>query len=85
MHSLGVFFLALFLCTGLLCGYSYYKMTSYRISGTITPPHNQRIIVFDFDGTIADTFELLVTTYNTIAPRYKVNLIDEHSKQTLRD
>ncbi|MFZ2287419.1 MAG: HAD-IA family hydrolase [Bacteroidales bacterium] len=32
--------------------------------------NDSRYIIFDFDGTIADTFDLTLEIYNTIAPEY---------------
>lgn len=32
--------------------------------------NDSRYIIFDFDGTIADTFDLALEIYNTIAPEY---------------
>ncbi len=43
-----------------------------------------KTIIFDFDGTIADTMDTIVKIYNTIAPKYKCNTIHFNDIQTLR-
>jgi phosphoglycolate phosphatase len=41
-------------------------------------------ILFDFDGTIADTLELLVKVYNEIAPHFNCRKVDMEDVQHLR-
>ncbi len=68
-----------------LLGVIYFarKLTSFRLTGS--PVTGKKLIIFDFDGTLADSFELLVTSYNKIALKYGVNLIDDHDKKAMRD
>ena len=42
-------------------------------------------IVFDFDGTIADTMKKVIEIYNQIALQYKFNLVNEYNLQELRN
>jgi len=41
-------------------------------------------IIFDFDGTIADTLELAIGIYNRIAPEYNYNLVGETERELFR-
>lgn len=43
------------------------------------------IIVFDFDGTIAKTDELMLTIYNQIAPSLSLKSIDHQEVQSIRE
>jgi phosphoglycolate phosphatase len=45
---------------------------------------NLNCIIFDFDGTIADTLELAVTTYNGIASEWGCKPIEKKDKDLLR-
>lgn len=46
---------------------------------------NKKTILFDFDGTIADTFDLMVEVYNKeIAPRYKMKQVSREEAIRLR-
>jgi len=42
------------------------------------------IAIFDFDGTLADSLELVITEYNRIAPRFRTRLIDREQLPRLR-
>lgn len=44
-----------------------------------------KTILFDFDGTMADTFTELVKIYNEIAPAYKCKKVDEGDIEKLRN
>ena len=41
-------------------------------------------IIFDFDGTIANTLELVVKIYNRIAPEYGCRTVGDDIRETLR-
>lgn len=43
-----------------------------------------RLIIFDFDGTLADSFPWFVATINTVADRYGFRRIDEGELDLLR-
>jgi HAD superfamily hydrolase (TIGR01549 family) len=45
---------------------------------------NIKYIIFDFDGTIADTIDLALNIYNRIAPEYNCNPIKEEDRGILR-
>ncbi|MEQ9822793.1 MAG: HAD-IA family hydrolase [Puniceicoccaceae bacterium] len=45
---------------------------------------NLRIILFDFDGTIADTFSETVEIFNRFAAKYRYNRIEEHEIEKAR-
>ena len=44
-----------------------------------------RAIIFDFDGTLADTLELTRSIYNKLAPGYGLRNVEAHEVPTLRD
>jgi phosphoglycolate phosphatase len=44
-----------------------------------------RLVVFDFDGTLADSFDWFVGALNAIAPRYRLRPIAPHERDQLRD
>lgn len=44
-----------------------------------------RLVVFDFDGTLADTFPWLATVMNQVADRYGLRRIEESEQDKLRD
>lgn len=43
-----------------------------------------KYVVFDFDGTLADTFDLALKIYNRIAPEYNCTLIGHEDRELLR-
>lgn len=47
-------------------------------------PAAESTIIFDFDGTIADTVEMAVEIYNRIAGEYHCRTIDRHDRDLLR-
>jgi len=71
---------------GAALGYYYYKrLTSHRITGSFIPMRKTHMVVFDFDGTLADSYEELVKSYNSIAPDYGTQKIDSKYAQELKD
>jgi phosphoglycolate phosphatase len=48
------------------------------------PTSRKTTLVFDFDGTIADTLAMVVNVYNRIAPEYGCRLIGDDSVGLLR-
>src|SRR5689334_15653572 len=42
------------------------------------------IAIFDFDGTLADSLELVINEYNRIAPRFRTKPIDRQELPRLR-
>lgn len=45
----------------------------------------QKTIIFDFDGTLADTLEILLSIYNDAAPKFSMQQIEKSDIKTLRD
>ncbi len=43
-----------------------------------------KLAIFDFDGTLADSFPFFLGTVNTLAVKYKFRKIDESETETLR-
>jgi len=43
-----------------------------------------KLVIFDFDGTIADTFKFGVKISNSLAPKFKYNLITEDTEEHYR-
>jgi len=48
-------------------------------------PGDYRLVVFDFDGTLADSFDWLVRALNEIAPRYRLQPIAPGERDRLRE
>ncbi len=46
--------------------------------------NNLKCVVFDFDGTIADTLDLALKIYNRIAPEYNCKSIGQGERELLR-
>lgn len=44
-----------------------------------------QVIIFDFDGTIADTLESIVKIYNKIAPKHGLEKVKTSEKENLRN
>jgi phosphoglycolate phosphatase len=42
------------------------------------------VVIFDFDGTIADSLQLVIREYNRIAPRYRAKRVDPAELPRLR-
>lgn len=42
------------------------------------------IAIFDFDGTIADSLDLVIKEYNRLAPRFRVRPLEAHALPRLR-
>lgn len=49
-----------------------------------TTPTSTPIAIFDFDGTLADSLELVINEYNRIAPRFRVKPINRNDLPRLR-
>jgi phosphoglycolate phosphatase-like HAD superfamily hydrolase len=46
--------------------------------------HNKKYLIFDFDGTIADSLDLLVKVYNSVCYKYNCLPVDISDKEELR-
>jgi phosphoglycolate phosphatase len=44
----------------------------------------RRLLIFDFDGTLADTFDLFVEVFDEAAELYRFDLFDRHRLEHLR-
>jgi phosphoglycolate phosphatase len=42
------------------------------------------VVLFDFDGTLVDSLDVMITTYNGIAPRYRLKPIEREDLPRLR-
>lgn len=58
--------------------------TSLPVSGTIKEMNKHYTIIFDFDGTLADTVSLMVRLYNAVAPAYGTVPVDPSEFDSLR-
>lgn len=45
----------------------------------------KKTVIFDFDGTIADTLDAIISIYNNIAPKYRCNVVSDRDKLSLQD
>jgi phosphoglycolate phosphatase len=52
--------------------------------GTATHPIRYRLAIFDFDGTLADSFPWFLEIVNDVADRFGFRRIEEHEVDTLR-
>ena len=43
-----------------------------------------KLVIFDFDGTLADSFPWFLSVFNTVAERYRFTRVEEHEGATLR-
>lgn len=48
------------------------------------PSQTYRLVVFDFDGTLADTYDWFASVLNDVADRYRFRRIEAHEAETLR-
>lgn len=48
------------------------------------PPPPCRLVVFDFDGTLADTYDWFAGVINGVADRYRFRRVEAHEAETLR-
>lgn len=48
------------------------------------PAHRYRLVVFDFDGTLADTYDWFASVINDVADRYNFRRAQEHEAELLR-
>lgn len=46
---------------------------------------SKKLVIFDFDGTIADTFELIISLFNQLAPDFQVEPLTPSAIKKLRD
>lgn len=49
-----------------------------------TTPQVPKVAIFDFDGTIADSLELVISEYNRMAPRFRTKTVDREDLPRLR-
>lgn len=42
------------------------------------------IAIFDFDGTVVDSLELVIAEYNRLAPRFRIRPLEAHALPRLR-
>lgn len=65
----------------------YYEITKSEINGSLTPT-DKPVVIFDFDGTICDSFRQFIQAFNGIAPYYNLmqvsekDLVDIHNYET---
>jgi phosphoglycolate phosphatase len=43
-----------------------------------------KLVIFDFDGTLADSFECTLKAFNTVALRHNLKRLDRHELEALR-
>lgn len=46
---------------------------------------NVKTIIFDFDGTIANTFDPIIDIYNSIAPKYNCKIVTPQERIQIKD
>ena len=55
-----------------------------RAVGTRRNMMKYKLVIFDFDGTLADSFPWFLSVINTVAERYRFKRVDEHEGATMR-
>lgn len=48
------------------------------------PPTHYQLVIFDFDGTLADSFPFFASVFNQLAQQYRFNPIELHEVENLR-
>ncbi len=43
-----------------------------------------KLAIFDFDGTLADSFPWFLSVFNTVADRYRFKRVEQHEGPALR-
>jgi len=69
---------------GLAFLYWNYFVCQTQFSGEI-PKDNKTLIIFDFDGTVADSWKHVVRIMNRIAPEYGFNHISHENQENFRN
>ncbi len=62
----------------------YYEITKSEISGAINPT-DKTVVIFDFDGTICDSFTQFVQVFNEIAPYYNLMQVSEKDLEDIHN
>ena len=66
-----MFIIASFLLFLLVIGGAYIFFTSTKLIGVL-PKNGKKLIIFDFDGTICDSYDVVIKIFNSIASDYGV-------------
>ncbi len=75
--------IASFIVFLLVLGGAYIFFTSIKLIG-ILPKNGSKLVIFDFDGTICDSYDVVIKIFNSIANDYGVKQIDLLKKQELK-
>lgn len=65
----------------IVCGFIFWYLTSYQegYRGTLDLK-NQKVIIFDFDGTLCDSIQIVLQEFNSIAKGWNVKPISDFEK-----
>jgi len=55
------------------------------ISRSMTATLKYKLVIFDFDGTLADTVQLFMNITNQAADKFNFNRIQDHERESLRE
>ena len=62
--------IAVLLCfIACLIGYFHQSLTKLHEFGTL-PTTQEKVIIFDFDGTLCDSLQTILNLFNELAPSY---------------
>lgn len=75
--------IASFIVFLLVLGGAYIFFISIKLIG-ILPKKGSKLVIFDFDGTICDSYDVVIKIFNSIANDYGVKQIDLLKKQELK-
>ena len=79
-----MFIIASFLLFLLVIGGAYIFFTPIKLIGVL-PKNGKKLIIFDFDGTICDSYDVVIKIFNSIASDYGVKQVDLLQKQELKN
>jgi phosphoglycolate phosphatase len=61
------------------------RATQFKSKLPLTNDANQRLIIFDFDGTLADTFSWCISIFDEIADKFRFKRLDRNKLDALRN
>lgn len=50
-----------------------------------SPNNSSQVVIFDFDGTLANTFDLILKLFNEVASNYNLPVVKSSDKEKLRN
>ena len=83
------FMLLLFLLVGglpvLVLSWVYWRLSRFHVLGLPCQTPHRRLVAFDFDGTLADSLDAAIQSYNDVAPKHRLSQLASEEVEQLRD